>query len=120
MVDYLFFAMVGIAFATSIYTRRLLKKYARRAEEESIEEKSEAAKGLLKLSAKKPNYYGAVEVIRDEGIQALSRHKGFDSYYSSLSSVINRSSDVLNKGNVSKEKFIEIQSAFLRTTVQRK
>ena len=112
--------MVGIAVGTSIYTRRLLKRYSRRVEEESFEEKSEAAKGLLKLSAKNPDYYGAVEVIRDEAVQALSRHKGFDSYYSSLSSIINRSNDILNKGTVSKEKFIEVQSTFLRLAAQKK
>jgi hypothetical protein len=112
--------MVGIAFATSIYTRRLLKRYARRVEEESFEERSEAARGLLKLSSKNPDYRGAVEVIRDEAIQALSRHKGFDSYYSSLSAFINRGNYILNKETVSKEKFIEVQSAFLRLSAQRK
>lgn len=112
--------MVSIAFAISVYTRRLLKRYARRVEEESFEEKSETARGLLKLSAKNPDYYGAVEVIRDEAIQSLSRHKGFDSYYSSLSSFINRSNDILNKGTVSKEKFIGVQDAFLRLAAQKK
>ena len=114
MVDYLFFTMVGIAVVTGLYTRRLLRKMSIVSQEEYAYEKSESAKGLAKLGTKVPDYSGAVSIIRDEAKAELPRHSAFSTQHIALNSLVADCTSVLNKGRVSKEKFVELQGTLLK------
>ena len=120
MVDYLFFTIVGIAVVTSLYTRRMLKKRSIVIQEEYGYEKSESARGLAKLAAKIPDYSGAVSIIRDEAKAELPRHSAFDAQHIALNSLAADCTAVLNKGRVSKEKFVELQGTFLKINTSQK
>jgi hypothetical protein len=120
LVDYLFFTMLGIVMITALYTRRLLKKTTIPIQEGYAYEKSESAKGLAKLGAKVPDYSGAVSIIRDEAKAELPRHSAFDAQHIALNSLVANCTAVLNKGRVSKEKFVELQSTLLKINTSHK
>jgi len=120
LVDYLFFTMLGMAVVTGLYTRRLLKKIATVVQEEYAYEKSESARGLAKLGARLPDYSGAVSIIRDEAKAELPRHSAFDPQHIALNSLAADCTAVLNKGRVSKEKFVELQGTLLKINTSHK
>ncbi|MCS4538347.1 MAG: hypothetical protein HYY67_05770 [Thaumarchaeota archaeon] len=120
MVNYLFFTMLGIAVVIGLYTRRLLKKMSIVIQEGYAYEKSETAKGLTKLGAKVPDYFGAVSIIRDEAKAELPRHSAYGAQHIALNSLVADCTAVLNKGRVSKEKFVELQGTLLKINTSHK
>ena len=120
MVNYLFFKMLGITMVTALYTRRLLKKMAIPVQEVHVYEKSESAKGLVKLGAKVSDYSGAVKIIRDEAKAELPKHSAFDAQHIALNSLIADCTAALNKGRVGKEKFVELQSVLLKINTSKR
>lgn len=119
MADYLFFTILAIAVGMTLYTRRLLKKRSSGTDEEGIEGTSEVARGLERLGASTPDYSGAVSIIRDEAKGTLAGYYPLEKNALALSTIVSDCNGALNKGKVGREKFIELQGAYLRLNTQK-
>lgn len=119
MPDYLFFTILAIAVGTTLYTRRMLKKTSAAIEAEGIEGTSEVARGLAKLGASTPDYSGAVSIIRDEAKAAFRGYYPLEKNAVTLSAIVADCNDALNKGKIGREKFIDLQGAYLRVNTQK-